>query len=1062
MNEEKTFDGIMGGEMVREERTATTTNMMKEVSREARGVANGAALDCTVFHWCESRSSTLQKNDQVERPNLPPSPPKLPIIGHLYKLRKFPHDCLSQLSKIYGPVMLVHLGRVPMVVVSSAEMAKEVLKTHDLDCCSRPPMTGPKKLSYNFLDVVFVPYGEYWREMRKIFALEIFGAKRVQSFRRVREDEVARMVNSISQSSTSPVNLTEKLFSLTDNITCRVAFGRSYEGKVFDNGRLHELLGESLDIMASFNATEYFPPFGWIIDVLTGIHARVEKHFHAFDSFYQRIIDEHLDPQRPKPEHEDVIDFLLGLERHEFGTIRFTKDHIKAILMRWKKVTGKETRKLPPGPSKLPLIGNLHQLGYVPHQSLQELSHEYGPLMFLQLGSIPSIVVSSAEMAREIFKTHDLVFSSRPIMYAANKISYGCSDIAFAPYGEYWREVRKITIMELLSAKRTQSFRAVREEELDLMVSHIAHSSPSPVNLSNMMVLLVNDVICRVVFGKKCKEEGEIMKSRFHVILLETQDLLGGFTIADFFPSLGWINKFNGLEARLQKNFSELDSYYDEIIEERLDPKWPQSDHEYLVDVLLRVQKDSTQAITLTRDQIKGVITRWKKLTRKETRKPPPGPRKLPLIGNLHQLGYAPHQSLQELSHEYGPLMFLQLGSIPSIVVSSAEMAREIFKTHDLVFSSRPIMYAANKISYGCSDIAFAPYGEYWREVRKITIMELLSAKRTQSFRAVREEELDLMVSHIAHSSPSPVNLSNMMVLLVNDVICRVVFGKKCKEEGEIMKSRFHVILLETQDLLGGFTIADFFPSLGWINKFNGLEARLQKNFSELDSYYDEIIEERLDPKWPQSDHEYLVDVLLRVQKDSTQAITLTRDQIKGVITLGSIPSIVISSADMAREIFKTHDLVFSSRPIMYAAKKLSYGCSDIAFTEYWREVRKIAILELLSVKRTPIVSSGKGRRAGLHGFTIADFLPSLGWINKFNGLEARLQKNFSELDSYYDEIIEERLDPKWPQSGHEYLFDVLLRVQKDPTQAITLTRDQIKGVLTVCVFPYTPFPWFS
>ncbi|KAF8399803.1 hypothetical protein HHK36_015674 [Tetracentron sinense] len=97
-----------------------------------------------------------------------------------------------------------------------------------------------------------------------------------------------------------------------------------------------------------------------------------------------------------------------------------------------------------------------------------------------------------------------------------------------------------------------------------------------------------------------------------------------------------------------------------------------------------------------------------------------------------------------------------------------------------------------------------------------------------------------------------------------------------------------------------------------------------------------------------------------------------------------------------------------------------------------------------------------------LAGFTIADFLPSLGWINKFNGLEARLQKNFSELDSYYDEIIEERLDPKWPQSGHEYLFDVLLRVQKDPTQAITLTRDQIKGVLTVCVFPYTPFPWFG
>ncbi|KAF8399800.1 hypothetical protein HHK36_015671 [Tetracentron sinense] len=278
-------------------------------------------------------STDTVKNNHVERPNLPPSPPKLPIIGHLHQLGMAPHRWLWQQSKIYGPVMLIHLGRVPMVVVSTAEMAKEVFKTHDLDCCARPLQIGPQKLSYNYSDVVFAPHGEYWREMRKIFALELFGPKRLQTHRFVREDEVARMINSISQASASPINLTEKLFSLTDNIICRVAFGRSYEGKVLDNGRLHELLGESLVIMASFNATDFFPPLGWTIDMLTGIYAKIEKHFNLFDGFYQRIIDEHLDPERPKSEHEDILDVLLRLEREEYGTIRLTKDHVKAILM---------------------------------------------------------------------------------------------------------------------------------------------------------------------------------------------------------------------------------------------------------------------------------------------------------------------------------------------------------------------------------------------------------------------------------------------------------------------------------------------------------------------------------------------------------------------------------------------------------------------------------------------------------------------------------------------------------------------------------------------------------
>ncbi|KDP36606.1 hypothetical protein JCGZ_08422 [Jatropha curcas] len=121
--------------------------------------------------------------------NFPPGPPGLPIIGNLHQLGALPHYSLWQLSKKYGPVMLLQYGRVPTVIISSAEAAKELFRINDLNSCSRPRMAGTGRLSYNYLDIAFTPYGDYWREIKKICVLELFSAKRVQSFQSVREEE---------------------------------------------------------------------------------------------------------------------------------------------------------------------------------------------------------------------------------------------------------------------------------------------------------------------------------------------------------------------------------------------------------------------------------------------------------------------------------------------------------------------------------------------------------------------------------------------------------------------------------------------------------------------------------------------------------------------------------------------------------------------------------------------------------------------------------------------------------------------------------------------------------
>ncbi|THG14729.1 cytochrome P450 71B10-like [Camellia sinensis] len=266
--------------------------------------------------------------------NLPPTPPTLPIIGNLHQLGKLPHRSLTQLSKKHGPVMLLKLGQVSCLVVSSPETAKQVLKTHDLECCSRPFSHGPKRLCYNLLDLAFGPYSNYWREMRKLCVSELFTVKRVHSFRHIREEELGKMITHISQiSPNNPVNLSELVFSLTNSIICKVALGKSYEGKQFESGKFQESIDEAMAMLSSFWGSDFFPYVGWFVDVFTGLHWRLEKCFREFDAFFERVIEEHLGPNRIKSEHEDITDILLGLSKDETASFRLTRNHIKAILM---------------------------------------------------------------------------------------------------------------------------------------------------------------------------------------------------------------------------------------------------------------------------------------------------------------------------------------------------------------------------------------------------------------------------------------------------------------------------------------------------------------------------------------------------------------------------------------------------------------------------------------------------------------------------------------------------------------------------------------------------------
>ncbi|KAK8527662.1 hypothetical protein V6N12_054867 [Hibiscus sabdariffa] len=211
-------------------------------------------------------------------------------------------------------------------------MAEEVLKTHDLDVCSRPDQLGTRRLSYNSMDVAFSPYDAYWREMRKLCTVNLFS--RVQQYRPIQEDEVARLMEKICQLplDSKPVNFSEAMMCLTSTIICRVGFGKRYAEEGAERSRFHGLFNESEAFLSSFCFSNYFPFTGWV-DRLTGFHNRLQKTFEELDVFYQELIDEHLDPNRPKPDEKDIIDVLLQISKDGDFSFDLTIDHIKAILM---------------------------------------------------------------------------------------------------------------------------------------------------------------------------------------------------------------------------------------------------------------------------------------------------------------------------------------------------------------------------------------------------------------------------------------------------------------------------------------------------------------------------------------------------------------------------------------------------------------------------------------------------------------------------------------------------------------------------------------------------------
>ncbi|XP_030472040.2 cytochrome P450 CYP82D47-like [Syzygium oleosum] len=255
---------------------------------------------------------------------------------------------------------------------------------------------------------------------------------------------------------------------------------------------------------------------------------------------------------------------------------------ILSILALFKSSSSRKLKTPPEVAGAWPVVGHLPILAksHLPHKTFASMADEYGPIFTIRLGLFPTVVVSSSEIAKECFTKHDLALASRPQLLATEIMGYNYAMVALAPYGPYWREVRKIATLELLSNRRIESLLSpivasatdIAIKELHMLWTEKKNDSGHIlVDLKQWFARLSMNIVLKVVAGKGyysgIATVDEEERRQWHHALREFFVLVAVFPVADALPFLRWLD-FGGHEKSMKRTAKELDKILSGWLEE--------------------------------------------------------------------------------------------------------------------------------------------------------------------------------------------------------------------------------------------------------------------------------------------------------------------------------------------------------------------------------------------------------------------------------------------------------------------------------------------------------------
>uniref|UniRef100_A0A0E0KLK4 4-hydroxyphenylacetaldehyde oxime monooxygenase n=1 Tax=Oryza punctata TaxID=4537 RepID=A0A0E0KLK4_ORYPU len=701
---------------------------------------------------------------------------------------------------------------------------------------NRPVSPGPTLLSYGCKNIAFSPYGEYWREMRKLFAVELVSARRVKAAWRARRDQVAILVRNLTRAVAEPVALDHYIFGLADGIIGAVAFGNIYGTEGFAHRKnFQHVLDDAMDMMVSFSAEDFFSnAAGRLVDRLTGLVARRERIFHDFDAYFEMVIEQHFDP---------CADHAASERR----------DHVKAILLD-------------------AFLGGIDTSSVTMVWAMSELIRA------------PRVMAKVQDEIRAVVVGDDRVHPDD-----LSKLKYlklVTSSVRHVMIGGYDVPARTQVFvnawaigMDPASWDEPEVFDPERFEHKEVDFNGV-HLELEPFGAGRR-------ICAGMAMGAATVE----------------------FTLANLLHCFDWTLPervaAETVELRGNKSSTVLHINFKWLIygSHNHQPYNPRQKAK-LQRRLIRVEGRGVQLLLLLLLPIASLLLVIGRDTGRRRRhlRLPPGPARLPVLGNLLQLGALPHRSLRALARRHGPVMMLRLGTVPAVVVSSPEAAQEVLRTHDAGCCSRPASPGPMRLSYGYKDVAFAPYDGYGRAARRLFVAELFSAPHVQAAWHARQDQVEKLIGKLTKSESKPVELNDHIFSLTDGIIGAVAFGSIYGTERFAGRKRFHHLLDDVMDMLASFSAEDFFPNTAagrLVDHLTGLVARRERVFQQLDAFFEMVIEQHLDSSTTDSGGGgNLVDALIGLWKQGKQYgdLRFTREHVKAIIFDAFIGGIGTSS----------------------------------------------------------------------------------------------------------------------------------------------------------------------
>ncbi|XVF64136.1 hypothetical protein PTKIN_Ptkin09bG0143400 [Pterospermum kingtungense] len=618
--------------------------------------------------------------------NLPPSPPSLPIIGHLHLLKRPTHLTLHNLSKKYGPVLFLRFGSRPVLVISSPSAIEECFTKNDIAFANRPVFASRKAAEYDFTTLSLCPYGQHWRNLRRLTATEIFSSARIQRSSSIRSEEIHFLLKQLLKSSSREVEIESFFCVLTFNIMMKLVAGQRCFDDDFNSDNTRDMIN---DLRKMFNPTvnvfwsDHIPILRWL--TFHRAERMIRKTHKKKDDFLQALVDKRqrvssspsvTDAKGKQP----LIDVMLSLQESEPDW--YTDEIIKGMVMAM-LIAGTETSSTAIEWAMSLLLNHPEAL----HKAWTEIGAQVGQDKILDETDLP-------------------------------KLNYLQSIIS-----ETFRLFPPIPLL------------LPHESSEDCIVC--GYSVPR-----GTMLLVNSWAIQRD--PKVWVDATRFMPERFEDGEGEGYKLLPFGVGRRACPGAALGRKMVGLVlGALIQSF-----------------EWSRIGQEVI---------DMREGTGLTMPKAETLVALCN-----------PHPGMIDVLSTLHLQFIEPFMNFQ--GNIALSCTFDLIGTRKVLIVSSASAVEECSTKNDIIFANRPQLLAGKHLDYNYSTMGLAPYGDYWRNLRRVTTLELFSTSRLPMFASIRQEEVQLLLKELFLASSrksAKVEVTSKLIELVFNIMLRTIAGKR-------------------------------------------------------------------------------------------------------------------------------------------------------------------------------------------------------------------------------------------------------------------------------------------